>query len=147
MMKYLRLIFISIFPLLIYTQSYVSIEVTPFNLIDLIGGHEINEKDLPTGDYLIHFWATWCAQCLKQEDTMTLLSHQYPIVGVLVRDMIEDGDDWITTQLHPYTFLLNDDKGFFSKKMNVSYLPTTLKVSKGKVMQYIVGDITDVENF
>ncbi len=147
MISYLRLLVICMFCFALHAQTPQSLELVAFNLQDLIGGHEVNEKDLPNDDYIIHFWATWCAECIKQEDSMTLLAKKYPIVGVLVRDMIEDDHDWITTQLHPYTFLLNDDKGRFSKKMNVAYLPTTLKVSKGKIIQSVVGEIKNVEDF
>jgi cytochrome c biogenesis protein CcmG/thiol:disulfide interchange protein DsbE len=146
--KIIFLIFITTFFGYTYATNFIGTPLPNFKLVDIMGGQQLTNADLPKPPFLVHFWATWCAACDKDTASMIDLAKKYPIIGVVVRDDIEDDINWLEVESHPYTVLLNDETAEFAQKMNVNFLPTTFLIDKdNKIAQYNEGAIHHIEIF
>jgi len=107
----------------------------------------LNKKDENT--YVVNFWATWCAPCIKELPFYERLNETYTVKGVEVLLVSLDFPKQYETKLKPYirdnklkskVIALNDtDSNYWIPKISEDWtgaLPATLIYNKDKRQFY-----------
>ena len=107
----------------------------------------IKLADLPSRLYLVNFWATWCAPCLKEMPTLVALQEKFDVSEfrvVLVstdRKPPETVEETLTSRgITTLTSLYISDRKL-TGSLGVLGLPTSLVVSEeGRILGRLSGD-------
>jgi len=80
---------------------------------------------------IIHFFASWCAPCVPDHDTMMQLKNKYNapvIIGVAWKNKPEDALAWLAKFGNPYDAVLLDESGASTVPFGLSGVPETFVV-------------------
>ena len=113
-------------------------QLPDFALPDLQTNAMLSTADLPTGDFIINFWASWCISCRAEHPLLVQLAAEgVPVVGVNFHDNDTRAQQWLDNLGDPYIFSLADRRGYFGDThLAVVSLPETLFVSKSGRIAY-----------
>lgn len=137
-----NLLFVLIFALFAYRQIPVVINNYRAQGIDLgpIQAHNLETKqDVQILDseknYVVIFWATWCAPCKVEMSRLRRSVDQgkIPKENILAVNLGESYtaiNRYLLENKFPFTFV--DDKGVLVKKFQVNSTPTVVLIEKGK---------------
>ena len=131
-----------------YAKNFTYQKLPSLELKDLKTAQTVTLNQLPKPPYVLHFWATWCADCEADERAIEQLAKKYPVVAVLVRDNLDDTINWLDTDSDPYVMVLDDKEAAFTQNIGIEFLPTTLLIDVDqRVKIYAEGNIKDVNKF
>lgn len=97
---------------------------------------------------LVHFWATWCAECEEElrmiEKTWRELDHQkFEFVGIAMNDTHSDAAA-MATQLDLSFTLIADPDGMICDAYRVSAVPETIVIGPtGEVVKFFIGAMNE----
>lgn len=91
---------------------------------------------------IIHFWASWCSTCIKENKNLKeyINNNNINLVSIIYKDDVANIDFKNIKNL--YQFNINDPKGFIGLEFGVSGVPENFILDdKGAVIKHIVGNI------
>lgn len=95
------------------------------------------EKMVQPGDFkgqvwLLNVWATWCASCKIEHESLVRLSRQerVPIVGLNYKDESEKAKQWLKNLGNPYLINAFDEDGRVAIDWGVYGAPETYVIDK-----------------
>ena len=98
----------------------------------------ITNKDLLGNVYLLNVWATWCASCRAEHETLVQLSRsgKIDIVGLNWKDERDKAEVWLRQLGNPYTVNIFDKKGRTAIDLGVYGAPETFLVDSQGIIHY-----------
>ncbi|MBF96708.1 MAG: Thiol:disulfide interchange protein TlpA [Alphaproteobacteria bacterium MarineAlpha9_Bin4] len=93
----------------------------------------INVIDKKIDYYIINFWASWCAPCIKEMSSLNHLKKKFPNVKILTINQdedIEDAKEFFTKNKYDNLEKYYDYKKEISKNFALRGLPTTFIFNK-----------------
>ena len=119
-------------------------QLPDFFLPNLQTSAMLSAADLPAGDFIVNFWASWCLSCRVEHPLLVqLAANGISIVGVNFHDNDTRAQQWLDNLGDPYIFSLADRKGYFGDThLGVVSLPETLFISKsGRIVYRRTGEL------
>lgn len=142
------ILFFALFiPAKIWLRSYIADKFPPpaalrpgvlvqsFKLPDLAGSSHTLEEYLAKNDFvLLHFWATWCPSCNEEMPTVVELYRELAprgveIVAISADRNVGDLEEYLRKNSLPFPVLL-DSSGTLMEQLNITYIPTSMLISK-----------------
>ena len=93
----------------------------------------VNVIDKKIDYYILNFWASWCAPCIKEMSSLNHLKKKFPNVKILTVSQdedIEDAKDFFTKNKYDNLEKYYDYKKEISKNFALRGLPTTFIFNK-----------------
>ena len=100
------------------------VDLTVINNITAIPGNLPNESLI-----IVNLWASWCIPCIEEVDELKKISQdsKFYVIGLLVDDSMENGEEFINKYSIDYVnVLLEDDVEFILTKFKWTGIPTSL---------------------
>ena len=100
------------------------VDLSVINNITTIPGNLSNESLI-----IVNLWASWCLPCIEEVDELKKISQdsKFYVIGLLVDDSMENGEEFINKYSIDYVnVLLEDDVEFILTKFKWSGIPTSL---------------------
>ncbi len=111
----------------------------------LLDGQPFSLAELRGKPVLVHFWATWCAICALEEESIDTLAKQYQVITVAMQS---GSDAEVISHLreNDLTFpVLNDPKGIHANNWGVVAVPASFVVdASGRIRFTEVGFTTGI---
>lgn len=120
-------------------------EVPVFTLPDLISGEAHTQKLLQGQWTLVNIWATWCAPCKQEHETLLHIAQTSKIhmVGINFKDDTEDAKLWLKDKGNPYDTVLADVSGRAVFDWGSVGVPETFLIDpQGVIRQRYAGILT-----
>lgn len=122
-------------------------ETVPDATFTLMSGQKLSTADLRGKVYLVHFWATSCATCIKEMPQMIqtynrFRGEHFDFVAVAMSyDPPLYARNYAETHHLPFRIVMDTDGSLAQQFHNVQLTPTTYLVDgKGKVLKRILGE-------
>lgn len=112
---------------------------TSFSAID---GSVVSLSDFKGSVVLLHFFASWCGECILEAPTLTTLATStnipdFTIVGVAIEDTVEGAKAFAEAQKWPFPVIVDRD-GVLKRRYGVRGVPSTMMLdSNGAQMSFI----------
>ncbi|AXH09985.1 protein disulfide oxidoreductase [Malaciobacter halophilus] len=90
-------------------------------------------KDKPV---IIHFWATWCPTCKLEASNIEKLSKDYEVITIAVQSKNKENIKKYLENNKLSFKVVDDTKGYYSKKFNIKAFPTTLIYDNQKNLKF-----------
>ena len=100
------------------------VDLSVINNITTIPGILSNESLI-----IVNLWASWCIPCIEEVDELKKISQdsKFYVIGLLVDDSMENGEEFINKYSIDYVnVLLEDDVEFILTKFKWTGIPTSL---------------------
>jgi cytochrome c biogenesis protein CcmG/thiol:disulfide interchange protein DsbE len=78
---------------------------------------------------IVNLWASWCIPCIEEVDELKKISKdsEFYVIGLLVDDSLENGEEFINKYSIEYVNVLSeDDVEFILTKFKWTGIPTSL---------------------
>ncbi|NND23728.1 MAG: TlpA family protein disulfide reductase [Acidimicrobiia bacterium] len=135
-----------------FTYSNTEIKQTPavvnsnVNLYSLTEVSNI-ENSLKNESFIVlNLWASWCITCIEEVEELKKISldEKYYVIGVLVDDSKQNGQEFIKKYNVNYENILSeDDIDYLLAKFNWTGIPTSLVLNLDyEVIQTISGQVS-----
>ena len=135
-----------------FTYSNTEIKQTPavvnsnVNLYSLTEVSNI-ENSLKNESFIVlNLWASWCIPCIEEVEELKKISldEKYYVIGVLVDDSKQNGQEFIKQYNVNYENILSeDDIDYLLAKFNWTGIPTSLVLNLDyEVIQTISGQVS-----
>ncbi len=135
-----------------FTYSSTEIKQTPavinsnVNLYSLTEVSNIESSLKDESFIVLNLWASWCIPCIEEVDELKRISHdeKYYVIGVLVDDSKQNGQEFIKKYNVNYENILSeDDIDYLLAKFNWTGIPTSLVLNLDyEVIQTISGQVS-----
>ena len=99
-----------------------------------LDGGDIAFAPTPTGGpVVVNLFASWCAPCEAEHKYVAALSDSYPgqVFGVLYKDKVEAGQEFLDRMGDPYTRIAVDADGQGGLDFGLTGVPETFVISPG----------------
>jgi cytochrome c biogenesis protein CcmG/thiol:disulfide interchange protein DsbE len=106
----------------------------------------ISKKDLLGKYFIVNFFASWCTTCIAEHQILFNLQRQnfVDIYGIAWQDLNENTIKFLKEKGNPYSKVLADGKGEFSKNTDLQAVPETWLIDpKGNVVLRWQGNLQD----
>lgn len=124
-----------------------NIELENFSLPDLYDEKEFFAKKDLLGKYsVVNFFASWCTTCRAEHEVLLRLRDAkiVDIYGVAWRDIDENTKSYLAASGNPFTRVIKDSRGLFTKLLNINAIPETLIIDpKGNVVMRFRGNLQE----
>jgi cytochrome c biogenesis protein CcmG/thiol:disulfide interchange protein DsbE len=97
----------------------------------------VSNAELAGQVYVFNVWATWCAACREEHETLLAISQQkvVPIIGLDWKDERDQARAWLQQLGNPYTAVAFDSEGRTAIDWGVYGAPETYLVDKkGRIL-------------
>ena len=135
-----------------FTYSSSEIKQTPVEVnsnVNLYSLTEVSniENSLKDESFIVlNLWASWCIPCIEEVEELKKISldEKYYVIGVLVDDSKQNGQEFIKKYNVNYENILSeDDIDYLLAKFNWTGIPTSLVLNLDyEVIQTISGQIS-----
>lgn len=135
-----------------FTYSSTEIKQTPavvnsnVNLYSLTEVSNIESSLKDESFIVLNLWASWCIPCIEEVDELKKISldEKYYVIGVLVDDSKQNGQEFIKKYNVNYENILSeDDIDYLLAKFNWTGIPTSLVLNLDyEVIQTISGQVS-----
>lgn len=105
-----------------YNNDFVDLSV--INDIVMVSDNLLNESLI-----IVNLWASWCIPCIEEVDELKKISKdsEFYVIGLLVDDSLENGEEFINKYSIEYVNVLSeDDVEFILTKFKWTGIPTSL---------------------
>ncbi len=106
---------------------------------------KVGSADFPGQPWLLNVWATWCAGCRDEHDTLLAIAREnrLPMVGLNWRDDRALALRWLEQLGNPYVSVAYDPDGRTAIDWGVYGAPETFLIgADGTVLQKHIGPLT-----
>lgn len=102
------------------------------------GGRRVSQQDLTGRPTLLNVWATWCAGCRQEHDTLLAIARQavVPIIGLNWKDDPELARQWLAELGNPYALVAVDAVGDVAIDWGVYGAPETFLIGPDGTVLY-----------
>ena len=110
-----------------------NITIPEFTFNDIFSNDQIfSKKDLEGRYSLINFFASWCTTCHAQHNILLSLSEEkiINIYGIAWRDVDENARQYLEENANPFTKVVSDGNGLFTKLAGIEAVPETWLIDK-----------------
>lgn len=110
-----------------------------FNLPSLYAPEKTVQPDDFKGQvWLMNVWATWCASCRAEHETLVRFNRQnlVPIVGLNYKDESVAAKQWLTNLGNPYLINAFDENGRVAIDWGVYGAPETYVIDKQGIVRH-----------
>jgi cytochrome c biogenesis protein CcmG, thiol:disulfide interchange protein DsbE len=118
-----------------------------FNLPAAANGLKgFSSKDLKGRPSIVNFFASWCAGCEVEHETLAKMAatEQIPLYGVDYKDTPEKLTEWLKKHSNPYAAIGADKEGKISIDWGVYGAPETFIIDANGIIRYKhVGPVTE----
>ena len=117
-----------------------------YELLELNTGYKSDIRMLPRETFLLNVWASWCLECIREHNTLTIINEdkKLKIVGINYKDKREDALGWLSIYGNPYIYNIYDYTGELGLDLGVYGVPETFLVDKNRVIRAkYIGAITN----
>ena len=135
-----------------FTYSSSEIKQTPVEVnsnVNLYSLTEVSniENSLKDESFIVlNLWASWCIPCIEEVEELKKISldEKYYVIGVLVDDSKQNGQEFIKKYNVNYENILSeDDIDYLLAKFNWTGIPTSLVLNLDyEVIQTISGQVS-----
>ena len=144
-----------------FTYSSTEIKQTPavvnsnVNLYSLTEVSNIENSLKDESFIVLNLWASWCIPCIEEVEELKKISldEKYYVIGVLVDDSKQNGQEFIKLYDVNYENILSeDDIDYLLAKFNWTGIPTSLVLNldyeviqtiSGKVSYKMISELTE----
>ena len=127
--------------------SEVEIDLPDFSIPDLFDSSKsFSKKDLIGKYTIINVFASWCSTCRLEHDILIRLQTEAvaDLYGIAWRDIDKNTAKYLQQNGNPFSKVGADNKGIFSKIVNLEAVPETWLVNpKGKIVLRLKGNIQE----
>ena len=127
--------------------SEVEIDLPDFSIPDLFDSSKsFSKKDLIGKYTIINVFASWCSTCRSEHDILIRLQTEAvaDLYGIAWRDIDKNTAKYLQQNGNPFSKVGADNKGIFSKIVNLEAVPETWLVNpKGKIVLRLKGNIQE----
>ena len=105
-----------------YNNDFVDLSV--INNIVMVSDNLLNESLI-----IVNLWASWCIPCIEEVDELKKISQddEFYVIGLLVDDSFENGEEFINKYSIEYVNVLSEDEvEFILTKFKWTGIPTSL---------------------
>jgi cytochrome c biogenesis protein CcmG/thiol:disulfide interchange protein DsbE len=117
-----------------------------FTLTDVLdASRQVSNSQLQGQVYVFNVWATWCAACRQEHDTLLTIAKQnvVPIVGLDWNDDREKATRWLTQLGNPYNQAAYDNEGRVAIDWGVYGAPETFLIdAQGRIIFKQIAPLT-----
>lgn len=117
-----------------------------FTLTDVLDpAQKVSNAPLQGHVYVLNVWATWCAGCRQEHETLVEIAGQktVPIIGLDWNDDRDKATRWLQQLGNPYTNVAFDNEGRVAIDWGVYGAPETFLVdAQGKVLFKHIAPLT-----
>jgi len=101
-------------------------------------GKTIDTRSFAGKPYVVNVWATWCAECRAEHDTLLAIARQkfVPIVGLDWNDDLSQAQRWLGALGNPYVATGFDVNGKVAIDFGVFGAPETFLIDAAGLVQY-----------
>lgn len=106
---------------------------------------QVSTADYAGRPYLVNIWATWCAECRHEHDTLLAIAStkRIPIVGIDWKDDRKLAQRWLDQLGNPYDAVAFDPEGRVAIDWGVYGAPETFLVgANGAILHKHIGALT-----
>jgi cytochrome c biogenesis protein CcmG/thiol:disulfide interchange protein DsbE len=125
----------------------VEIDLPDFSIPDLFeAGKTFSKKDLIGKYTIINVFASWCATCRMEHDTLIRMQAEAvaDLYGIAWRDIDKNTIKYLQQNGNPFSKVGADNKAIFSKITNIEAVPETWLVNpKGKIVLRLKGNLQE----
>jgi len=125
----------------------VEIDLPDFSIPDLFeAGKTFSKKDLIGKYTIINVFASWCATCRMEHDTLIRMQAEAvaDLYGIAWRDIDKNTLKYLQQNGNPFSKVGADNKAIFSKITNIEAVPETWLVNpKGKIVLRLKGNLQE----
>jgi len=135
-----------------FTYSNTEIKQTPAVVNSNVNLHSLTEvsnieNSLKNESFIVlNLWASWCIPCIEEVEELKKISldEKYYVIGVLVDDSKQNGQEFIKKYNVNYENILSeDDIDYLLAKFNWTGIPTSLVLNLDyEVIQTISGQVS-----
>jgi cytochrome c biogenesis protein CcmG/thiol:disulfide interchange protein DsbE len=117
-----------------------------FKLTDVLDpSHEVSNQSLQGQVYVFNVWATWCAGCRQEHETLLAIQQQnvVPIFGLDWNDDRAKATQWLKRLGNPYAQVAFDNEGRVAIDWGVYGAPETFLVdARGQILFKHIAPLT-----
>lgn len=106
---------------------------------------KISRSDMLGKVWMLNVWASWCAACRDEHETLVAFSKKglIPVLGLNYKDERKDGLSWLSQFGNPYQQSLYDREGLVGIDYGVYGVPETFVIDKQGIIRYkLIGILT-----
>ena len=114
--------------------------------LDGVTAPELTAKDLVGGTTVVNFWASWCAPCRLEHNTLMTLSlrKDLTLVGIAYKDDAAEARSFLEHLGNPFSRIGLDPQGRTAFDWGVSAVPETFVIGPdGRILAHTEGPLTD----
>jgi cytochrome c biogenesis protein CcmG/thiol:disulfide interchange protein DsbE len=127
--------------------SEVEIDLPDFSIPDLFDvGKSFSKKDLIGKYTIINVFASWCSTCRIEHEVLIRMQTEAiaDLYGIAWRDIDKNTTKYLQQNGNPFSKVGADNKGIFSKIINLEAVPETWLVNpKGKIVLRLKGNLQE----
>jgi len=127
--------------------SEVDIDLPEFSIPDLFEkGKTFSKKDLIGKYTIVNVFASWCSTCIMEHETLIRMQTDAiaDLYGIAWRDIDKNTEKYLQQNGNPYSKVGIDNKGIFSKFLDLEAVPETWLVNpKGKIVLRLKGNLQE----
>ena len=119
----------------------------PTRMFDTMAGDPLRFAPSPNGEpVIVNLFASWCAPCELEHKYLMALSSDHPdqLYGVLYKDKVENGTDFLERLGNPYKKIALDPDGQGGLDFGLTGVPETFVLSaSGEILLHITGPLDE----
>jgi cytochrome c biogenesis protein CcmG/thiol:disulfide interchange protein DsbE len=127
--------------------SEVEIDLPEFSIPDLFDSSKtFSKKDLIGKYTIINVFASWCSTCRMEHEVLIRMQTEAiaDLYGIAWRDIDKNTAKYLQQNGNPFSKVGTDNKGIFSKIINLEAVPETWLVNpKGKIVLRLKGNLQE----
>ncbi|OGQ48073.1 MAG: hypothetical protein A3I09_01855 [Deltaproteobacteria bacterium RIFCSPLOWO2_02_FULL_47_10] len=142
----LAIIVLAVFTYNQLTPPFAKGDVAPEFVLNDLNDNLIQLSSFKGSPVLVHFWATWCPQCVYEIPALDDFATKYPDIKVLTVSEDEGGQDAVSAFFRDdkpsFTILLDGDGKVADKYKNYKVPETYLLDTDGKFVYRFIGAVS-----